>query len=47
VANVKNVYNISSESLKGTDHLEHLGVDGRITLIWIVKKRVGGLIAYA
>jgi hypothetical protein len=24
-----------SESLKGIDHLKDLGVDGRITLIWI------------
>jgi hypothetical protein len=27
------------ENLKGTDHLEDLGVDGRIILEWILVKR--------
>jgi hypothetical protein len=26
-----------SRNLKGTDHLEHLAIDGRIILKWIVK----------
>jgi hypothetical protein len=26
-------------SLKGRDHLEHLGVDGRILLNWILEKQ--------
>jgi hypothetical protein len=35
---VKNGYKISVENLKGRDHLEDLGVDGRIILDWILEK---------
>jgi hypothetical protein len=30
--------NIKSENLTGRDHLEDLGVDGRIALKWILEK---------
>jgi len=30
-----------SENLKGRDHLEGVGVDGRIILKWILGNRVG------
>jgi len=30
------------ENLKGRDHSEDLGVDGRIILEWIFENRVGG-----
>jgi len=29
-----------SENLKGRDHAEHLGIDGRIILEWILRKQV-------
>ena len=29
-------------NLKKMDHMEHLGLDGRITLIWILEKGDGG-----
>jgi hypothetical protein len=32
------VYSIWSESLKGRDYFENLGVDGRIILKWILKE---------
>jgi len=31
------------ENLKGRDHLEDLGVDGRIILGWILRKKGGTL----
>jgi hypothetical protein len=30
------------ESLKVRDHLEDLGIDGKIILEWILRNRVGG-----
>jgi len=30
------------ENLKGRHHVRDLGVDGRITLEWILKKYIGG-----
>jgi hypothetical protein len=35
---MRNASNILVENLKGRDHLEDLGVDGRITLEWILGK---------
>jgi hypothetical protein len=35
-----------SENLKGRDHLEDLGVDGKIILEWILQKYVGGLYGF-
>jgi hypothetical protein len=35
---VRNAYNILSEKLKGRDHTEDLGVDGKIILEWILAK---------
>jgi hypothetical protein len=35
---VRGAYNIFVVSLKGGDHWEDLGVDGRITLGWILGK---------
>jgi hypothetical protein len=32
------------ESVKGRDHLEDLGVDGKIILEWIFGKESGGVI---
>jgi hypothetical protein len=29
------------ENLKGSDHMEHLGIDGRIILEWILGKQAG------
>jgi hypothetical protein len=34
----KNAYNISVVKLRGRDHLEYTGVDGRIMLEWILGK---------
>jgi hypothetical protein len=33
---MRNAYNILDGSLKGRDHSENLGVDGKITLEWIL-----------
>jgi hypothetical protein len=35
---MRNAYKIWLENLKGRDHLEDLGVDGRIILEWILGK---------
>jgi hypothetical protein len=35
---MKNVYNIWLENLKGRDHLKDLGKEGRIVLKWILGK---------
>jgi hypothetical protein len=32
-----------SENLKGTDHLGHMGVDGRIILKWVFRVQIGKL----
>jgi hypothetical protein len=31
---MRNAYNILDGKLKGRDHLEDLGIDGRITIEW-------------
>jgi hypothetical protein len=36
---MRNMYKLWLESLKGRDHLEDIGVDGRITLKWILGNR--------
>jgi hypothetical protein len=38
---MRNAYKISSENLKGRDHLEDVGVDGKIILEWILRKQCG------
>jgi hypothetical protein len=38
---MRNAYNIWLEGLKGRDHSEDLGVDGRIILEWILGKYGG------
>jgi hypothetical protein len=40
VGEVRNAYRFWSDNLKGRDHLEDLGVDGRIILEWILEKLV-------
>jgi hypothetical protein len=35
---VRNAYNILVESLDGRDHLQDLGVDGKVILEWILEK---------
>jgi hypothetical protein len=35
---VRNAYTISVGNLKGKDHTEELGVDGKIILEWILEK---------
>jgi hypothetical protein len=35
---MRNVYTILFESLKGRDYLEDLGLDDRLTLKWILGK---------
>jgi hypothetical protein len=35
---IRNVYKILVGSLKGRDHSEHLGADGKIILKWILGK---------
>jgi hypothetical protein len=35
---MRNVYNILVGNLKGRDHLEDLGVDGRLKLEWVLGK---------
>jgi hypothetical protein len=35
---MRNAYRILLENLKGRDHAENLGVDGKITLEWILGK---------
>jgi hypothetical protein len=37
----RNAYNILLENLKGRDHLEDLGVYGKIILEWILRKQGG------
>jgi hypothetical protein len=39
---VSTAYKFWSGNLKGRNHLEDLGVDGRILLEWIFGNRVGG-----
>jgi hypothetical protein len=36
---VKNAYSISLQNLKGRDHFEDLGVDGKKILEWILGKQ--------
>jgi hypothetical protein len=36
----RNAYNILLENLKGRDHSEELGVDGKIILGWISGKQI-------
>jgi hypothetical protein len=38
VGDERNAYNILVENLKGRDHMEDLGVDGKIILEWILRK---------
>jgi hypothetical protein len=33
-----NTFELNNENLKGRDHLEDLGVDGKIMLEWIIGK---------
>jgi hypothetical protein len=40
MSEVKNAYEIWSETLMGRDHFEDLSLDGRIILEWILKKSV-------
>jgi hypothetical protein len=35
---MRNACRILSEHLKGRDHLENIGIDGRIILKWILRK---------
>jgi hypothetical protein len=35
---MRNAYKILSDSLKGRDHLEDLGMDGKIIFEWILEK---------
>jgi hypothetical protein len=39
---VRGAYNILVGNLKGGGHWENLGIDGRITLRWILGNRVWG-----
>jgi hypothetical protein len=38
---MRTVYKIWSENLKGRDHLEDLGLGGKIMLDWILRRRSG------
>jgi hypothetical protein len=38
MGDMRNAYKILVGNLKGIDHLEYIGVDGRIILEWILGK---------
>jgi len=39
---IRNAYNILvKDMMKGRDHLEDTGIDGKIILEWILRNRVG------
>jgi hypothetical protein len=38
---MENPYKILTKNLKGRDHLEDLGVEGKIILEWILKRQRG------
>jgi hypothetical protein len=38
---MRNAYKILVEKMKGRDHAQDLGVDGKITLEWISRKQDG------